>query len=458
MAARLLRDRYRAVDVLRSTFIDGWSELETIGDDPSRAEPLLIGIAARRALADLRKSGPRPGPDDGLAALEARLAEPASVRTTPELAETVWTAAAALDPVDYAIADLWMRRHLSVTEIAGALRMRRSRVARRGPRVLAELDDTVVALVIARDGRRDCDRLAADLDELPAHSPHRRIREVVSAHFDDTCLRCAVKRSAIVAPAETLAALAPIPFPPGVSETALWPDIRDALEGPRTRSRRRQTERTRRFQRLGMVAAVVAVAAAAIAFALGGGGDPPRPTLQDPDGIRSTSHEVGVPLHTDRVRIEWEPHPGADGFSVRWNEDEAELPDTVVDVPGDATSVESPRLDPGEWWFSLRTKGDDGEWTSTAVLGPFVIEEGDVEVVESTTTTGSTTTTIRTRTATTRRATPTTRRPPATVATTEPPDDTFPTPRPTRRSTTTTTQDTTPPPTDPSDTTVAPEP
>ena len=107
----------------------------------------------------------------------------------------------------------------------------------------------------------------------------------------------------------------------------------------------------------------------AILLASGDDGGP-----QDPDDVRSTSHEIGQPSTDNVVGMVWSRQDGVRAYSVTWSEERFELPDEVGDLSGAATEATSPELEPGDWYFHLRTQTEDGEWTATVHVGPFQIE------------------------------------------------------------------------------------
>lgn len=76
----------------------------------------------------------------------------------------------------------------------------------------------------------------------------------------------------------------------------------------------------------------------------------------------------------NRAVVTWSVQTDVTGYSIAWSQQPLEIPDTTVDLHGSAGSAESPPLDPGGWFFHLRTQGTDGSWTSTIHL-PFQIVE-----------------------------------------------------------------------------------
>ena len=97
---------------------------------------------------------------------------------------------------------------------------------------------------------------------------------------------------------------------------------------------------------------------------------PVRPTLSSP------THRAGVASANRTVELNWatasDSLSGVDGFSFGWARQSIVAVDQVKDVEEGAVRTTS-RLDPGAWWFGIRARDNAGNWTDTAVLGPFVI-------------------------------------------------------------------------------------
>ena len=91
---------------------------------------------------------------------------------------------------------------------------------------------------------------------------------------------------------------------------------------------------------------------------------PTNPTLSSP------SHAVGVWSDEPTVVVEWIAQAGH-RYSYAWSRDEAGAPD---ETPEAATERVTTTLDDGSWWFALRTQDQDGSWSGTARLGPFLID------------------------------------------------------------------------------------
>jgi hypothetical protein len=62
-------------------------------------------------------------------------------------------------------------------------------------------------------------------------------------------------------------------------------------------------------------------------------------------------------------------------YSVEFTENEFTLPDEQGDLSGNATGTTSDPLDPGDWYFHIRTQGSDGTWSDAEHVGPYPIVE-----------------------------------------------------------------------------------
>jgi subtilisin family serine protease len=98
---------------------------------------------------------------------------------------------------------------------------------------------------------------------------------------------------------------------------------------------------------------------------------PTRPTLSSP------THRTGVASPDRTVEINWitlgDSVSGVDGFSFAWSRQQLVTVDQTKELEEGVVRTTSPTLDPGVWWFGIRSRDNAGNWTDPAVLGPFVI-------------------------------------------------------------------------------------
>ena len=285
--------------------------------------PWLYGMLA----AELpRRSS--PSSDPRFAQIDPdRLANPQRLAGDGRIAASVWAMASGLGTDDYLLLDLQLRHGLRDPELGRALRLDLRVVERRLERLRDRLEDAV-------------------------ESP--------------------------VSPVAVFAALLPAAPPPGLKER-VWTSVTEAPE-PRPKRERTRIALTRKPIVLAAAIALFAAAATAGAFYAARGKG-----VHDPTSVRSTSHDVERGSADPDVEIAWSPSPDASGYSVSWSA-EPETPDKAVDLPGAATGTTG-HLKPGTSWFNLRTLGENGRWTSTVHLGPFLIFP-DTVVPETTMTGG----------------------------------------------------------------------
>ena len=221
-AARMVRDRDTAADVVQNTFTRAWPALRA-GTKPTSTKAWLFGIARNLSLDELRlrhRVTTNEGLGRGLAELEDVDAfDPSEVVETKELAELVWTSAAELKPEDYALLDLYVRRGLNADELADNLGIRRGAVYTRLTRLRAALARAVATSLLLRHGRGRC----AELDGIAASlkaEPTREGRLTVQGHIE-SCENCRQTRGMYASPAQIFAGLALLPPPDRLADAAL---------------------------------------------------------------------------------------------------------------------------------------------------------------------------------------------------------------------------------------------
>lgn len=321
-AFRVVHDDAAAAEVVYSGFAKAWDALRTRRVESVRA---CLYAAAYAAAVDQAHGGRGPvsGSENGDGAAPnftgldtGRLADPAAVLRDGELVRLVWESAAALEPREYALLDLQLRKGLAADELAPELGVKRGTLDAR----VSRLKDALVRSVVAA-----CDEKA----------PPR------------------------VSPLAVFAALAPLAVPAGL-QSAVWSRLLEQTRRPRA-VRWRPTNTVIVLVAVGALAATTAGAV----LALRGGGP------HDPTGFRSSTHQVGAQTSDATISVRWTPAPRATGYSILWSSEPA-LPDETVDLAGNQASA-TRVVTPGQWWFNLRTKDASGEWTHTVHIGPYVV-------------------------------------------------------------------------------------
>lgn len=398
-AVRTLRDSDRAADVVRVAFERAWRELHA-DPPPDDVVGLLYATARRAAMAEIDD----PSAGAGRSVKTSELSDAGGAGR--ELGKTAWSVAASLDPEDYTLLDLHLRRGMDTDELADAFGLPAGPVARRLARLRRRFEAAVFTRVMSKRKSLSCADLHAILDG--AGRVDAGLEQAVADHID-SCEICSRSRDDL-ASADRFAALRDVRLGDDVAD-GVWQGVETDIDRPsldpiatfrradvdeepeeeeEERPRRvavvvEETiddlepvpeepepiiERRRRRSILALVAAMVLVlAAVGVTLALrqeSGGG-------LDPTDVRSASHQVGRPSSLRVIRVAWTPPEGAVGYSIRWSPGPDDLPDQVVDLPAAQTGTESPVLEPDTWYFHLRTRGEDGSWTSTVHLGPFPI-------------------------------------------------------------------------------------
>jgi RNA polymerase sigma factor (sigma-70 family) len=206
--ARVVRDPAAAEDLTQMAFIRAWESRHKLRD-PSRVKGWLFTIAHNLALNHVTRGHPTE-PIDEQFDLATPAAGPEAELEAKDAAQLVWAAAASLEPRQYAVLDLSLRRDLPTPEIAEVLGVSSSHAAVLLNRAREALGNAVRYLLVAR--RRDhCARLAelvpAGLESL---SPEQRT--TVDRHMR-RCPECQGLAHRLTRPAELFGGLLPLQVP-----------------------------------------------------------------------------------------------------------------------------------------------------------------------------------------------------------------------------------------------------
>lgn len=198
----VLRDRDEAADAVQDTFVLVAQRLAQL-NDPGRLRPWLYAVARSVALRKVRArrrvvldevedmADTDPGPE--------RVAEQVALR------DLVWSAAAGLSERDRALLDLHVRQGLDGADLGDAMGVSAGHAYVLLSRLRDQVERSLGALLIARQGRADCTELDALLSGWDGrYSPLMRKR--VARHVD-SCDVCADRRRIMVSPFALLAAV-----------------------------------------------------------------------------------------------------------------------------------------------------------------------------------------------------------------------------------------------------------
>jgi RNA polymerase sigma factor (sigma-70 family) len=206
--ARTVGDPFAAEDLTQMTFVRAWEGRQRLRD-PARLKAWLFTIAHNLALNHLTRGRKLESIDDRFD-LATPAAGPEAEMEAKDAAQLVWAAAASLEPRQYAVLDLSLRRDLPTPEIAEVLGVSSSHAAVLLNRAREALGNAVRYLLVAR--RRDhCERLASLVPAgLESLTPDQR--SSVDRHMR-RCPECQGLAHRLTRPAELFGGLLPLPVP-----------------------------------------------------------------------------------------------------------------------------------------------------------------------------------------------------------------------------------------------------
>ncbi len=391
LAVRVVRDPDLAADVVQDTFVKAWQSLPK-RRGAQHVKAWLYTIARNGAIDEYRSAGHlvHSLPDDSPSSLPVpysaidtdRASNPEDAAEDQELAELVWSSAAALNPKEYSLLDLHLRKGLSVDELAATLGMRKGAVYTMLSRLRDSLEESVTSTLLMRRGRRDCPELDSLLSEIHGGQPAPELlRQAVKRHLD-RCPRCQENKRRYASPLELFSALVLVPITSG-TQGAIWDRISGRVASADSGSAAqlsngqlhpwaKATPGTKAAL-LAIAAAVTTIVAVTVVITLMATRTGDGEAVRDPEDVRSTSHQIGQPSIDDIVIIVWSHQANAASYAPYWSQQPLDLPDAVAGLPGEATETTSPALPEGDWYFHMRTQGNNGVWTSTVHIGPFLI-------------------------------------------------------------------------------------
>jgi RNA polymerase sigma factor (sigma-70 family) len=214
----VLRDREEAADATHDTFLIAAQRLGQLRE-PSKLRAWLYAIARHEALRRARARSRERATDAG--DLEVVSAEPTPEATVgrAETVATVWEASAGLSARDRALLDLHVRQGLQGQALGDAIGVTAHHADVLMSRLRSQVERSIGALLVARQGRGDCPELEAVLAGWDGtFSPLWRKR--VARHVDG-CDRCSRRRATFLQPMAALAAVGVVPAPVALRERTL---------------------------------------------------------------------------------------------------------------------------------------------------------------------------------------------------------------------------------------------
>jgi RNA polymerase sigma factor (sigma-70 family) len=404
---RLLRDPDAAADVTQATFTEARQRVHS-GHPPESVKAWLYAIALGEATSqtqsvppvtpgspavppreptgtDAPPPPPQPAPAQPAHPLPSFIEiDPTRMRNAQQVAQDsglrklAWEGATELSPREYALLDMHVRRDLAPDEVAESIGISGDTATTTLSGLRDSFNENFATTFLIQRGRESC----ADLDDLlerstaPDNSPE--IHEAVQAHLAG-CQTCRATLDEQPSAVDIFSGFAFVRAPAGLKEVT-WGNVSAAAAaapvGVPPGEEVHEEPSRRRWWVWALLGALAILAVVILLVALlSGDDDDETVALEDPDDIRSGSHEIGEASEDNTIEMVWSRQDGVQAYSIAWTEDEFTLPDETGDLSGSATSTTSPPLDPGEWFFHLRTQGEDGTWTATEHIGPFEIIE-----------------------------------------------------------------------------------
>ncbi len=323
----VVRNREDAADLLQDTFVTAAARLDQLRE-PDKLRPWLYAIARHLAMKSLKRSGRLDPLDEDFEPADSS-AGPAEVAAQTELAVLFQDAAEGLGAQDRVVLDLHLRQGLEGQELGDALGVTPGHAYVMLSRMRDQVERSLGALMVARQGSKDCRKLEAILKPWDGRFT-ATWRKRVARHVDG-CDICGELRKRMVSPAAMLGAIPLVAAPAHAREAVLgriqlvgsdsagssaemerWPASAGGFPPPMVRRRR--------LPAAAVVAAVillVVLLAVPTVAVMGGNDDPPAadPPTSDPSFPLVFNDDV---LKTPGIPLSPEPSsspavPGATG-------------------------------------------------------------------------------------------------------------------------------------------------
>lgn len=233
-ARRQLRDSALAADVVHDTVLIVNSRISQLRDD-GKFRAWVYAIARNEVRAKARARSRAVPTDD----IPEAMSDPdfAGDFDRRELARVVDEAAAGLTDRELEVFHLFARQGLSGEEIATALDVSLANAHKLVQRVRERISRSAGALLVARQGSRDCAELAEVLTDWDGKfSPLWRKR--IARHVDE-CAECEKKRAVLLAPGGAVLAAPFLLAPSTIRERVLASAARGAVVQPSAAPRSR---------------------------------------------------------------------------------------------------------------------------------------------------------------------------------------------------------------------------
>jgi RNA polymerase sigma factor (sigma-70 family) len=225
LATRQLRDRDAAADVTQEVFLTAAQRIGGL-TDPERLRSWIFAVARHQIVDHVRRSRrvvPTDSPEDAGGAGGAAMSSDGNdgfdrVRGA-ELRVLLADSSAGLDDRDRMVLELAYGAELAGQDLADALGVRENTAHQLLSRARQRLRTSLGALLVARQGRRDCEELAALLQ--PWDGTLSTVwRKRVARHVDG-CDICSDTERRVLSPAALGSALPAVAVPEGIRDQVL---------------------------------------------------------------------------------------------------------------------------------------------------------------------------------------------------------------------------------------------
>lgn len=213
----VVRNREDAADLLQDTFLTAAARLDQLRD-PEKLRPWLYAIARHLAMKSLKRSGKLDPLDEDFEPAD-NSAGPSEVAAQSELAMLFQDAAEGLGAQDRVVLDLHLRQGLEGQELGEALGVTSGHAYVMLSRMRDQVERSLGALMVARQGSKDCRKLEAILKPWDGRFT-ATWRKRVARHVDG-CDICGELRKRVLSPASMLGAIPLVAAPAHARQAVL---------------------------------------------------------------------------------------------------------------------------------------------------------------------------------------------------------------------------------------------
>ncbi|MCX4826286.1 sigma-70 family RNA polymerase sigma factor [Streptomyces sp. NBC_01142] len=235
----ILHNGDAASDALQDTFVLANERISQLRD-PDRLRPWLYSIARNECLHQLRSMRRTTGLDDAGEVRDETVDLDAGLHTD-ELRSLVWDALEGLNPRDREVLELSLRQDLEGADLASVLGLSLNHTHALLSRARQQLENSVAALILARNERQDCTELAEILEDFDG-TMTVLLRKRINRHIG-RCEMCGDRKRREVR-ASALLSLLPVPVLPSELRE---PVLHAVFEPAGNEHRQEVTERATRF-------------------------------------------------------------------------------------------------------------------------------------------------------------------------------------------------------------------